>query len=84
MGGILGCPEVGPATALARDGNRSQAGLRAQAGFWTKPVRMQRVQTLIRLTLPPWSTLTLWRLGCHIRVLFLLEWLTLWPYWIAL
>jgi len=41
---------------------------------------MHLVQTFMRLTRPFSTTLIFWRFGSQMRTVFLLEWLTLWPY----
>jgi hypothetical protein len=40
---------------------------------------MQRVQALIRRGVPLTSTEVFWTLGSQRRLVFRLEWLTLWP-----
>jgi hypothetical protein len=50
-----------------------------QDAFVTAPDRIQRVQTVILLTLPSTSARTFWRLGRKRRLLLFSAWLILWP-----
>jgi hypothetical protein len=40
---------------------------------------MQRVQTLMVLTVPLRTAFIFWRFGCQVRLVLLLAWLTLFP-----
>jgi hypothetical protein len=47
--------------------------------LWTLPLRMHRVHTTMRRTLPPIWARTSCKFGSHRRLVLLLAWLTLFP-----